>query len=97
MKALTVTLTFDSDLLKMIDLLALTLRLRMEVSNPDDPATDGDDGLSSSADGTIWTITVIVPQGGIGNFFPMKVAAIAGAPFIISETAGITFSRNYCR
>ena len=56
---------------------------------PDDPTTDGDDGLYSNADAaadpnTIWTI-VVIPQGGIGTFYTMKVEAIAGAPFVLSK------------
>ena len=51
---------------------------------PDDPETDGDDGLSSNEDGTVWTI-VIVPQGGIGDFYKLKVEAVDGAPFILSQ------------
>ena len=51
---------------------------------PDDPETDGDDGLFANEAGTFWTL-VLVPQGGIGSFYKMKVAGIAGAPFVLSE------------
>ncbi len=56
---------------------------------PDDLTTVGDDGLYSNADATtdpntIWTI-VVIPRGGIGTFYKMKVEAVAGAPFVLSE------------
>ena len=50
----------------------------------DDPDTDGDDGLFANEAGTFWTI-VIIPQGGIGNFYKMKVEGMPGAPFVLSE------------
>ena len=88
-ESLTVTLTFDPA--PMGD--DVPSRTNIKVTNgsilPDNPDTDGDDGLYSNADAatdpnTIWTI-VVVPQGGIGTFYKMKVEAIAGAPFVLSE------------
>jgi hypothetical protein len=88
-ESLTVTLTFDpaptgTD---------VPSRTNIMVTNgsilPDDLTTDGDDGLYSNADATtdpntIWTI-VVIPRGGIGTFYKMKVEAIAGAPFVLSQ------------
>ena len=87
---LTVTLTFDpapigTDAPSRGD---ASTSSNIKVTNgsilPDDPNTDKDDGLYPSDDRTVWTI-VIVPQGGIGTFYKMKVEAIAGAPFVLSE------------
>ena len=52
----------------------------------DDPNTaDVDEGLTKNDDGTVWTITV-VPQAGMSQDYDITVAAIAGAPFVLSET-----------
>ncbi len=50
----------------------------------DDPdTTDVDEGLLVNSDKTEYTF-VIVPQGGIGDFFDIELEAVAGAPFILS-------------
>ena len=63
-------------------------RTNIKVTNgsikPNDPDTDGDDGLFANEDGKFWTL-VIIPQGGIGNFYKMKVEGMPGAPFVLVE------------
>jgi len=46
--------------------------------------TDVDEGMTVNEAGTVFTIT-IVPQGGIGNFFKIKVEGVAGAPFVLAR------------
>ena len=83
-ESVTITLSFD-DAPTGADAPSTT---NIKVTNgsikPDDPDTDGNDGLFANEAGTFWTI-VLVPQGGIGSFYKMKVAGIAGAPFVLSE------------
>ena len=50
----------------------------------DDLDTDDDEGLYSNDDGNIWTV-VIVPQAGRGRLFKIKVEAIPGASFTLSQ------------
>ena len=84
-ESLTVTLTFDPAPTGTDVPSRTNIKVVKGSILPDDPTTDGDDGLYSNADGTVWTI-IVVPQGGIGTFYKMEVEAIAGAPFVLSLT-----------
>ena len=82
-ESVTVTLSFDED---PGDDKPTTTNIKVTNGSikTDDPDTDGDDGLFSDEDGTFWTL-VIIPQGGIGNFYKMKVEGMPGAPFVLAE------------